>query len=198
VGRLSLYGLGGRRLHEELIFITARWRDRVSGGPVVFGPQGETVTLHQLDAALRQDRNVAPQISELLSAAVEDDLAVLRDAFETRAEEAKEIAARDLTTIGVKEADALGRLIQRQIARVDRERAAADPPQAVLDLRTDEERARDERERRQREEDRRSWDNKTDRLATALNQEPARVRDGYAIAATRREPVGLIYLWPEG
>lgn len=197
VGRLSLYGPAGRRLHEELIFVTARWKDHASGGPTVFGTQGETVTLHQLDAALRRGQNVPHGISEMLSVRVEDDLAILKEAFEARAADAQEIAARDLARIGDNEADALVGLIRRQIARVEREKATADPPQAVLDLRTDEERARDERERRQREEDRRSWDAKAERLATALNQEPARVREGYAIAAARREPVGLIYLWPE-
>lgn len=198
VGRLSLYGPGGRRLHEELIFITARWKDHASGGPTVFGAQGETVTLHQLDAALRRGEDVSPGITEMLSASIEDDLAILKEAFDARAEEAQEIAARDLARIGKKEADALVSLIKRQIARVEREKAAADPPQAVLDLRTDEERARDERERRQREEDRRSWDVKAERLATAVAKEPARVSAGYAIAAARREPIGLIYLWPEG
>ena len=198
VGRLSLYGPGGRRLHEELIFMTARWRDRASGGPTVFGAQGETVTLTQLDAALRRGRDVAPGIAARLSAGVEDDLAILRPAFDKRAAEAEGIAARDLAAIGEAEADALGGLIQRQIARVEREKEKVDPPQAVLDLRTDEERARDELERRQREEDRRSWDAKADRLAMAAEREPARVREGFAVAASRREPVGLIYLWPEG
>src|SRR5258705_2158200 len=56
VGRLSLFGPGARRLHEEIIPITAAWRDiRRDQNPLTpFAEAGEAATVAQLDEALRK------------------------------------------------------------------------------------------------------------------------------------------------
>ena len=55
MGRLSLFGPAGRRLHEEIIPITAAWRDiRRDESPLApFAEAGEATTVRQLDDALR-------------------------------------------------------------------------------------------------------------------------------------------------
>jgi hypothetical protein len=53
-----------------------------------------------------------------------------------------------------------------------------------------------EDEQRQMEANRRHWDKRLNALAGELEREPARIREVYAVRATRLEPVGLVYLWP--
>jgi len=197
LGRVSLYGPDGRRLHEEVIPVTARWRAIDKGGPELFREGGEVTTLNQLAEALRTSQPVKTEIAVQLAESVKSDMFHLQGIFEGRALEAEKTAAATLSEIAEAEAVALRSLLQRQLERVERERTTSDPAQATLDLRTDEQRLRDELERRQREADRRSWDDKIKRLTDDLEKEPDRVRSGYGVIARRLEPIGMIYLWPE-
>ena len=43
----------------------------------------------------------------------------------------------------------------------------------------------------------RSWRIRLEQFDRDLEQEPQRIRDFYEVRATRIEPVGLVYLWPE-
>ena len=43
----------------------------------------------------------------------------------------------------------------------------------------------------------RSWERRIDQFDRDLETEPQRIADFYAVAATRIEPVGLVYLWPD-
>lgn len=197
LGRVSLYGPDGRRLHEEVIPVTARWRAIDKGGPELFREDGEVTTLNQLAEALRTSQPVKTKIADQLAESVKSDMVHLQGIFEGRALEAEQAAAATLSEIAEAEAVALRSLLRRQLKRVERERTTSDPAQATLDLRTDEQRVRDELERRQRELDRRSWDDKIKRLTEDLEIEPDRVRSGYGVIARRLEPIGMIYLWPE-
>ncbi|TNC51093.1 ATP-dependent helicase [Rubellimicrobium rubrum] len=201
ISRLALYGPAGQRLHEEIIPVTARWRDadRELRPLSPFGEQGEAATLAQLHEALRGGGSVRPDIAERIAAWVARDVADLRSHAEERARTAEEVARGQLQENGEREAAAIADLIRRQLARVAAARAEWVPPaQGVLDLRSDEERAQADRERRQKEADRKSWDDKVARLERDIEAEPARVREGYRIAARQVEPVGIVYLWPEG
>ncbi len=54
-----------------------------------------------------------------------------------------------------------------------------------------------EDELRQLESNRRYWDKRLLRLEDERQSEPDRIRDLYQVKATRIEPVGIVYLWPE-
>lgn len=201
VGRLALFGPAGQRLHEEIIPITARWRatDREVRPLTPFGAEGEATTLDQLHEALRRDGRPPAEADSRVASWVARDLADLRPHIEARAAEAERVAQGHLEENGRREAEQLAQLIERRLRRVEAARATWEPPaQGTLDLRSDEQRVQDERERRQREADRRSWDATVERLGQDLEREPIRVRDGYRTAARRVEPIGLVYLWPEG
>ena len=164
-----------------------------------FGAEGEATTLDQLHEALRRCGRHPAGAESRVASWVARDLADLRPHVEAKAAEAERAAQVHLEENGRREAEQLAQLIDRQLRRVEAARATWVPPaQGMLDLRSDEERAQDERERRQREADRRSWDTTVARLKRDLEREPVRVREGYRIAARRVEPVGLVYLWPEG
>ena len=51
-------------------------------------------------------------------------------------------------------------------------------------------------ETRQIERDRKTWDDRLDKITAELESEPTRVIDGYAVTASRLEPIGVVFLWP--
>jgi hypothetical protein len=61
--------------------------------------------------------------------------------------------------------------------------------QLVLDL--------DDDHKRQLEADLKSWRSRLVQFGRDLADEPNRIRSFYEVKATRIEPVGLVYLWPE-
>jgi ERCC4-related helicase len=200
MGRLSLFGPGARRLHEQVIPITAAWRDiRRDESPLTpFAETGEAATVAQLDAALQKGTRPSSGIVARLRASVERDIADLRAHLERRATEAEEEAKAELAENARREAEAMKTLLQRQIERVREAMRDKHPPaQLSLDFSTEEERQQAEKELRQFEADRRSWDGKLVRLQQDLEAEPQNVRDGYEVRARRLEPIGLVYLWPE-
>ena len=202
VGRLSLFGPGARRLHEEIIPITAAWRDTGRDQPLApFAESGEATTITNLDEALRDGRSPGDGVIARLQQSVERDIADLRPHLETRAAQSESDAIKDLAENGRREAEALAALLQRQIDKVrDAMRSKQPPPPpAQADLfgpSTDELKKQLEREMRQFEADRRSWDGKLQRLQSDLAAEPEKVRKSYEVQARRLEPIAFIYLWP--
>ena len=199
IGRLSLFGPGARRLHEEIIPITAAWRDtRRAEAPLTpFAEVGEATTIAQLDVALRKGVAPGSGIVSRLQATAEQDIADLRPHLEDRAASAETEAARDLQENGAREAEALEMLLSRQIVRVREAMAEKQVPlQFSFDLRSDEQKRQADKEQRQYEADRRSWDDKLARLERDLADEPDKVRDGYGVKARQLEPLALVYLWP--
>ena len=199
IGRLSLFGPGARRLHEEIIPVTSAWRDlRREEAPLApFAETGETTTIAQLDAALRKGVAPGSGVVSRLQATAEQDIADLRPHLEARAAAAEADAATDLAENGRRESEALTGLLTRQIARV--REAMSEKQESLqfsLDLRSDEQKRQAEKEQRQYDADRRSWDDKLARLESDLADEPAKVRDGYDVKARQLEPLALVYLWP--
>ena len=203
MGRLSLFGPAGRRLHEEIIPITAAWRDiRRDESPLTpFAEAGEATTVRQLDDALRHGVSPGSGVLDRLGKTLERDIAELRPSLEARAAESEATAKAELAENGRREAEAMAALLQRQIDKVREAMRNKQPPPAPtqLDLfgpSPEEIRKQVEREMRQFEADRRSWDGKLLRLQKELESEPEKVRRGYAVQARRLEPVSLVYLWP--
>lgn len=203
IGRLSLFGPDARRLHEEIIPITAPWRDtRRPESPLEpFAEAGEATTILQLYEALRGGKSPDGSVIERLGKMVEHDITDLRPYLEARAEASEAEAKADLAENGRREARAMAELLQRQIEKVrEAMRNKQMPaPQPQLDLfapTAEDTRNQRERELRQFEADRRSWDAKLVRLQEDIEREPQAVRDGYEVRARQLQPLGLVYIWP--
>jgi hypothetical protein len=203
MGRLSLFGPSGRRLHEEIIPITAAWRDiRRDESPLTpFAEAGEATTVRQLDDASRNGVSPGSGVLDRLGETPERDIDDLRRYLEARAAKSEAPAKAELIENGRREAEAMAALLQRQIDKVrEAMRSKQAPPAPTqLDLfgpSPEEIKKQAERELRQFEADRRSWDGKLLRLQKELESEPEKLRRGYAVQARRLEPVSLVYLWP--
>lgn len=191
VGRIALYGTAAARLHEEILPVTAFWSEaaRKRGGLRVLGETGEQTTMAELEEALKRNAIPSKDIVDRLIAGAGDDVRDLRPTLEERAKAAGEVARKDLTVIGAREADALKVLLTAQRDRIRKEAAGKDSDQLELDL-------SDPAERRQREADRKRWDRRLTEIERELTEEPGRVAKSYEVRAERLEPIGILYLWP--
>lgn len=190
IGRLCLYGTGAARLHEELLFVSARWIDpknrKLALSP--YGREGELETHRLLEEALRKpvqpgnDKTIAN-----LQASSPRDVAELLPHLEKRGGELAEGATRALMKRGEDEAKAMRSILEEQ-----RKRIAA----AFEKYRQTQPELFNQDELRQLEADQRHWQRRLEELDRETTTEPERIRGVYVVKAQRIEPVGLVYLWP--
>ncbi len=194
LGRLCLYGRGAERLHEVVVRVAARWTetDRRDGPLKAYARDAETQTMQLLDRALTGTAHQpAEQISRRLLTSAAADVADLLPQLRERALEMAATAESELRTRGGKEAASLRETLGRQQQRVEKElkRRQAESDQMRLDFADD--------ERRQLEANMANWAHRLEQFDNDIKTEPARLAAFYEIQATRIEPVGLVYLWPE-
>ncbi len=195
LGRLSLYGKGAERLHEELVPITARWVELSQRKAPLQGyaRDAETKTMELLERSLGAFAGKQPNavIGAKLLAAAQRDIAELRPQLLKRAEEMESLAREKLSLRGQREEADLRQTLEQQRQRVREELEKKEPEshQQSLELGID--------EQRQLAADIKSWHMRLTQFEVDLAQEPRRVREFYDIRASRVEPVGLVYLWPE-
>ena len=195
LGRLSLYGQGAERLHEELVPITARWVEPSQRrGPLqAYARDAEARTMELVERSLLAGDAAMPgeTIRRKLLASAARDIAELLPQLEPRAEELAARAVQRLRQRGEREERDLRETLERQRERVREELEKTEPRLKQLTLGFDEE------EKRQLEADLKSWRTRLAQFDRDLATEPRRVREFYEVRARRVEPVGLVYLWPE-
>ncbi len=195
LGRLSLYGQGAERLHEEIVPVTTRWIEpsQRKGRLQPFAREAEAKTLDLLDRSLTSEVRRMPgePIQRKLLDSAPRDIEELLPALEPRAKELAQAAIDKLRSRGVREAKDFRDTIERQLARVREELARYEGAyqQLTLDFKED--------EKRQLESNMSAWRKRLEQFTRDLEHEPQRIRDFYEVRATRVEPVGLVYLWPE-
>lgn len=195
LGRLSLYGQGAERLHEEIVPVTTRWIEpsQRKGRLQPFAREAEAKTLDLLDRSLASEvrRTPGDAIQRKLLDAASRDIEELLPALEPRARELAETAIDRLRTRGVREAKDFQETVEQQLARVRDELARYEGQyqQLTLDFNED--------DKRQLESNMSAWRKRLEQFTRDLEHEPQRIRDFYEVRATRVEPVGLVYLWPE-
>ncbi len=193
IGRLSLYGPGAARLHEELVPVTARWTDPAirKGGLTPYSREAETKTMNLLDAALleKHERVVSEVVRHQLLTSAPTDVRELLPHLEKRAAEYAADAALKLQKRADAESKAMREILELQqkhiVGTIDRHDRS---PQLTLAFPDD--------EKRQLESNRRYWNQRLVSIGNELTSEPERIRGLYEVRATRVEPVGLVYLWP--
>lgn len=192
LGRLSLYGAGAVRLHEEVLTVTARWHDPVSrrGSLTPYAREAEDKTLALLEEALRPDaaRKVGKESAARLQASIARDIEELLPHLEARGRESKDDAEGKLAARGRVEADAMRKVLEEQRRRVQDELGRTATTQLLLDFNVE--------EKRQIDSNRRYWQRWLENVEGDLKREPARIVDFYNTTSYRIEPVGLAYLWP--
>ena len=192
IGRLSVYGPGAARLHEEIVPITARWfyPEQRQGPLVPFQRDGEHTTLESLRVALDEAgrTTVADRVHEILQQSAQQDIADLLPHLEARADGALKRSENLLAERAEAESQSMVDLLKNQQTRIQ-ETMGGEGYQMPLGL--------DPAELRQYEADRRAWERRLQAIEQELESEPARIADSYSIRAHRVDPIGLVYLWPK-
>ena len=195
LGRLSLYGRGAVRLHEELLPIAARWiePERRAKGLTPYARDTEARTLELLEKSLLPSTDVSgtvpPVVRAQLLGSIAQDIADLLPYLENRGQLARDEAEKRLRNRGRIEADSLTDILEDQRRRVAE--ALGKPIQLTLDLDLT-----PKEEIRQAESNRRYWERWLDTVDQELRQEPVRIAEFYTPTSHRIEPVGIAYLWP--
>ena len=194
LGRLSLYGEGAERLHEELVPVTARWIEPSQrDGPLrAYARSAEAKTLDLLERTFgASGRSPGEVIERKLLEAAARDIEELLPQLEPRAVELAASASEKLKERGEREAKDLRETLERQRERVHGEliKHEGEFEQLTLDF--------PDEDRRQLEVNMRSWRIRLEQFDHDLKREPQRIRNFYEVRARRIEPVGLVYLWPE-
>ncbi|SBO42631.1 DISARM system SNF2-like helicase DrmD [Cyanobium sp. NIES-981] len=220
LGRLSLFGQGATRLHDELITVAADWHpgDDRQAALRPLGGSSRTGTWGLLQAALQEAENGGlPSIdTSRFQAMAEQDVMALLPLLKQESETALDAAAELLKQRGNSEAQSLREVLRsqrkrinatlrqrtRELAKLDRQTAAADPTGLIpgleeqinvpaLDL------ARlSSQERRQLAADQKHWQRRLEAIEVELGSEPKRIKASYEVVTHRLEPAGLVYLWP--
>jgi hypothetical protein len=197
LGRLSLYGHGAARLHDEILAVTARWSEPEQRAERLkpYAVETEHKTLSLLDEALRDraGRAVAEALRDRLKHCAARDVQELLPHLEARAEAAAEKARGLLSTRGEREASDMASILQTQRRAILSQRGKhVDPSTGAVQLLL----GFPEAERRQVEADVRFWSQRLGDLEVEMQTEPERIRRGYEVKVWRVEPLGVVYLWP--
>lgn len=196
LGRLSLYGPGAARLHEEIIPVTARWVEpEIRKDPLSpYAREAETRTLGLLEKALLDvQHGISDSVVGHLQASAARDVRDLLPFLETRGQEFIRDAEQRLTERGEAEAKAMREILETQKKHIQAtytKHEKMDDRQLRLNY------GEELEELRQLELNKRYWAKRLDSIETELQTEPERIRGLYQVKARRIEPVGLVYLWP--
>ncbi len=191
IGRLSLYGPGASRLHDELVMVTSRWIDPVSRKEPLkpYAEDSEKYTIQMLEKSFEQvrDRKIQSEVEDKLKTHAPRDVAELLPHLQSRAEAAAAKATDLLSKRGDKESKELRTIIENQRKRILKLQGE-DSAQLTLGF--------DERELRQREAERKAWNKRLSDIDRELDEEPAQIVLNYEVQTSRIEPIGVVYLWP--
>lgn len=191
LGRLSLFGPGAARLHDELIAVGAWWDEDVRGARLRPLDDKSTKALRAaLEACLheRAPRPLSQAIAKGLLDGAAEDFAALWPAIRDEAEAEQDRAVKMLSARAKAEAEAMRTLLAGQEAAIRAELAARQQPQLTLKL--------DARERSAYDADTRAMTDRLAEISEEREREPAKIEAQYEVSLRRLSPVGLVYLWP--
>jgi ERCC4-related helicase len=194
LGRISLYGPGASRLHDEIIAVAARWIDPIArkGSLVPYAEDTEKLTLAALEKTFEsaRTRSVGEAVERKLQESAPQDVTDLLPYLQARAETVTASAKGVLDIRGRQEAEAMRRIIEDQRKRILARKEEVKRNEAQLTL------GFDKMELLQLEEERKDWDKRLVAIGREVDEEPARILKSYEVQAHRVEPIGVVYLWP--
>ena len=220
LGRLSLFGEGATRLHDELITVMADWHpgdDRQRALSPVGAAQRQAIWALLQEALKEAAGGSLPVVdNSRLQSGADADVTALLPQLQQEAERALATATELLQERGRLEAEALKSVLRnqrqrinatlrqrsRELARLDRQAAMAEAMPLITGLAEElnipalDPATMSERERRQLASDQKHWQRRLETIETELSSEPKRIEASYRVVTHRLEPAGLVYLWP--
>jgi hypothetical protein len=188
-GRLSLFGPGAARLHDELVSVSARWLDGGGKGHLKpFGDDADRRAIEQLEVTLAEAPALAAtpdKVRSRLLSNASSDFAALWPALEVEAAAREKEARKKLAHRGAAEAKALAEILLTQRETITEALGA----QLELNLT-----AKNEIDQWKR--DKNHLEQRLSALEKELAEQPEALKQTYEIRLTRVTPIGMVYLWP--
>lgn len=190
-GRVSLFGPGAARLHDEIVSIAAPWFEAKGKGHLrPFADEADRRALETLERLFQEMPKlgtVPQEIQDRLAGSVSEDFAALWSAVKDEAEDRAHRATQQLTARGHSEAEALRAILKAQKATIERT-LRGQQLNLFADFSAD--------EKKQWENDKEHMQGRLDAIEHELKSEPQDIEDLYQVSLKRLEPIGLVYLWP--
>ncbi|WP_428263666.1 DISARM system SNF2-like helicase DrmD [Haliangium sp.] len=192
--RLSLFGPGAARLHDEIIAVAAPWPRSDDPAapykdPVTAAKAIESVARLCARSAAAPPAVVQERVAARAAAVFSDLWPSLEDEADARAQTAK----NGLAQRARREADELRALLQRQKRAIDKQAGVI----AQLDLFPSASSKTEREQQRQLELDRAHLAARLAAIDAEMETEPRAIEALYEVRMTRLAPVGLAVSWPE-
>lgn len=195
-GRLSLFGPGATRLHDQLVSVASQWLESKGQGHLKpFADQADRRALERLEDLLQRSptlRRISRQVQDRLLHSAPEDFSALWNHVRDEADSLAHDATQKLKARGATEAEALRQILFAQRTLIQKKLSAT---QLGFDFEFDEVKERDQL--RQWEDERKWMEQRLTHIERELQTEPADIEALYQVSLKRLEPVGLVYLWPE-
>ena len=193
LARLSLYGRGAARLHDEILKLVAEWDPADPSRRLrVLNVSKTEMALADLEQSLMAGlKPVRSTVQDQLQQGLAADVAQVKDRLEALAEQRADRARQLLEERADREVAIFIKLLEEQRDRILKTKSKTDSQfdQLVLGF--------VEEERRQLRDNRNYWERRLQRIDRDLQTEPDRIRQAFQIQTQPRiEPAGAIYLWP--
>jgi hypothetical protein len=192
-GRLSLFGPGATRLHDQLVSVAAPWLESRGEGHLRVMPEDkEQELIQRLEDILQTSpslEGIPAGVIEKLRDVAGADFSALWPAIEAEADAEAHKAEQLLGARGKGEAESLREILRTQKARIEK----------VLEVQVQTAWSFAEKEGDQLvqvQQDRKHMELRLGQLDEAMQTEPAEIEALYRVTLKRLVPVGLIYLWP--
>jgi ERCC4-related helicase len=200
LARLSLYGHGAARLHDEVLAVVAEWDPADPTRRLrKLSEDKSRRALEDLEASLQQRLEAPEGISVSLQAHLAADVGQFREALDRVVDQRRQEAAGKLGKRAEEEAARFCRVLEEQRKRIlsSRSRVKDNPEQLLLELGDIADAEELKAVRRQVADNWRYWEQRLQAIDTDLEREPERIRRTFALQTHRVEPAGAIYLWPQ-
>ncbi len=195
-GRLSLFGAGAARLHDELISVAARWIDTRDAPLQPFAEEGDRNAVLLLEQLLSESptlRGVPKNLLDRVQAEAPKLFAQLWKPIREEADARATKAIGKLKARGRAESEALTGILESQEAAIRKSLKKQLSFDDLADCSPEQAR----REQEQFEQDKKYLHKRLEGLAKDKQTEPAAIKQLYEVALHRLQPVGLVVLWPE-
>ncbi|MCC6521895.1 MAG: hypothetical protein IT373_04475 [Polyangiaceae bacterium] len=191
-GRLSLFGPGAARLHDELISVAARWFEGSAQELRPFAEDADRKSIERLEQILTESPTLealSPNVLTRVTEAAPRLFGELWPHIRAEADAKGHDATQRLGQRARIEADALRGILEAQRTAIEGElRRRLQLPLDFGDW--------DKNERDQFADDKKHMEGRLGSIERELETEPREIEAGYRVLRHRLEPVGLVVLWP--
>lgn len=186
LGRISLYNHSAGRLYDDLVRVTAIWS--AADAPKILDEDASEGVWEAVLEALGHPSAIDGQQENLIRRTAQRDVDMLDGVLRERVVQLEKDVKKRLRSRADNEARQMRRLLARQKDLLLQKINPDTTDQPVLPG------IKEEQEQVKREQ--KHWEARLGQIDEEMETEPARVRTGYAVKASRFAPTAIVWLWP--